>query len=157
MKKGFTIVELMVSIGILTILFAFTTINVTRLPSSAAQSASHDRLINDIRGQQTKAMTSFDPALTPVGGKSYGIHFETTSYTIFTGTNYSPSDLSNFVIELDPNVTITNVSFPNSQVVFTPGTGDVTGYINGSDSISTTNSATGEVKILRINKYGATY
>lgn len=157
MKKGFTVVELMVSIGILTILFAFTTINITRLPSTAAQSASYDRLVSDIRGQQTKAMASYDPALVPVGGKSYGVHFETNSYTIFTGTTYSPSDTSNFVVELDPNVTITNISFPNSQVVFGPGSGDVTGYISGSDSVSTTNSTTGEVKILRINKYGATY
>jgi type II secretory pathway pseudopilin PulG len=154
---GFTIVELMVSIGILTILFALTTINITRLPSSTAQTSSIDRLTSDIRGQQTKAMTGHDQATPPVGGISYGIHFESTSYTIFTGISYSPSDTSNFVVELDPNVTITNVGFSNSQVVFTPGSGDVTGYMSGNDSISVTNSVTGEVKTLKINKYGATY
>lgn len=157
MKKGFTVIELMVSIGILTILFAFTTINITRLPSNAAQGASYDRIISDIRSQQTKAMTSYDPALAPVGGKSYGVHFESSTYTIFTGTTYSPSDTSNFIVELDPNVTITNVSFPNSQIVFTPGSGDVSGYVSGSDSISITNSTNGQEKTLKINKYGATY
>lgn len=157
MKKGFTVVELMVSIGILTILFAFTTINVTRLPSSAAQSASYDRLVSDIRSQQTKAMTSYDPAATPVGGKYYGVHFETTSYTLFTGTNYSPSDTANYVVELDPNITVSATNFPNSQIVFTAGSGDVFGYLSGSDSVSLANSTTGEVKTLQINKYGATY
>jgi prepilin-type N-terminal cleavage/methylation domain-containing protein len=157
MKKGFTIVELMVSIGILTILFAFTTINITRLPSSAAQSASYDRLISDIRSQQTKSMTGYDSSVTPVGGVSYGVHFETTSYTLFTGTNYSPSDSTNYVVELDPNVTISATDFPSSQIVFTPGSGDVFGYLSGSDSVSLSNSTTGEVKTLQINKYGATY
>jgi len=157
MKKGFTVVELLVSIGILTVLFALTTINLTRLPSSASQSSIYDRLASDLRGQQTKAMVGYDSAAPPVGGVSYGVHFETTSYTLFNGSDYSSGDPSNFVVNLDPNLTFTEIKFPNSRVVFDAGSGNIAGYTVGSDSVSITDSLTGEVKTLRLNKYGATY
>lgn len=149
-QRGFTLVELMVSIGILLILFALTTINITRLPSSTAQSSSYDRLVSDLRSQQTKAMVG--------SSTSYGVHFETTSYTIFTGLNYSPGDSSNFVVSLDPNLTFASITFPASQVVFLPGSGDVSGLTGGSTySVSISNSSTGDPpKVIKINKYGAT-
>lgn len=149
-SNGFTIVELLVSIGILTILFALTTINITRLPSSASQSSSYDRLVADLRSQQTKAMVGYNSA-------AYGVHFETTSYTIFTGSNYSSGDTNNYKVDLDPNLIFTDVKFPSSQVVFVAGSGDITGYVAGSDSVSIANSLTGDIKILKLNKYGATY
>jgi prepilin-type N-terminal cleavage/methylation domain-containing protein len=148
MKKGFTVVELMVSIGILTVLFALTTINITRLPSSAAQSSSYDRLVSDLRGQQSRAMSGYN-------GESYGIYFENTSYTLFTGTSYA-TGTEYFKVDLDPNLTFTSDTFSGAQVVFTAGSGD-SGVTVGSDSVSITNSGTNDVKILKINKYGATY
>jgi len=157
MKKGFTVVELLVSMGILMVLFALTTINLTRLPSSTSQSSSYIRLTSDLRGQQTEAMVGYDSATPPVGGVSYGVHFETASYTLFNGSDYSPDDPSNFVVNLDPYLTFTGINFPNSQVVFDTGSGDIAGYVAGSDSVSITNSLTSEVKTLRLNKYGATY
>ena len=140
--SGFTLIELMVSMGILLILFALTTINLTRLPSSASQSSSYDRLVSDLRGQQTKAMVGY-------GAETYGVHFESASYTLFTRTYGT----DNYTINLDPNITFTGVTFPNSQVVFASGSGDVIGA-TGSASIS--NSVTGEVKTLRLNRYGTT-
>ncbi len=153
MKKGFTIIELLVSIGILTILFALTTINITRLPSSASQSSSYDRLISDLRGQQTKAMAGFNPATGATTGSAFGVYFDATtnSYTLFTGSNYSAGDANNFKVDLDPNLTFTNITFPSSQVVFAAGSGDT---VSGGASI--TNTLTGDVKILKLNIYGAT-
>lgn len=151
-QKGLTIIELMVAIGILLVLFALTTINISRLPSSAAQSSGYDLLISDIRSQQNMSMTR---------GLSYGVEFEGTSYILFTGTSFNPADSNNFIVNLDPNLSFTGSSFPTnangSYVVFSVGTGDFANYISGHDSISITNNATGEVKQVRINKYGATY
>lgn len=142
----------MVSIGILLVLFALTTINVSRLPSATAQTSGYDVLISDVRSQQTKAMAR---------GTAFGIEFEGTSYIIFTGTSFNPSDANNFTVELDPNLSFTGSTFPanssGTYVVFTAGSGDFTNYVAGADSISMTNNATGEVKVVRINKYGATY
>ena len=148
-RQGFTVVELMVSMGILLILFALTTINLTRLPSSASQSSSYDRLVSDLRSQQTKSMTGYDSS-------PYGIHFENTSYTLFAGSDYTSDVSSYYVVALDPNLTFTDITFSNPQAVFEAGSGDIAGYLMGSDSVSITNTLTGEVKTLRLNKYGAT-
>jgi prepilin-type N-terminal cleavage/methylation domain-containing protein len=150
--NGFTIIELMVSIGILAVLFALTTINITRLPSSASQSSSYDRLVSDLRGQQTKAMVGYNSVTGATGGSAYGVYFDVTanSYTLFAGLNYS-GGTEYYTVDLDPNLTFTGITFPNSQVVFAIGSGDT-----ASGSASITNSLTGEVKTLKLNKYGAT-
>jgi len=155
--RGFTIVELMVSMGILTILFALTTINITRLPSSTSQTSSYDRLVSDLRSQQTKAMVGYNSATGATGGSAYGIYFyfdaaanSYHSYILFTGPNYS-SGTDYYPVDLDPNLTFTGITFPDLQVVFATGSGDT-----ASGSASITNSLTGEVKTLKLNKYGAT-
>lgn len=144
-SRGFTVVELMVSMGILAILFALTTINLSRLPSSSSQSAAMDVLLGDIRSQQTHAMSN---------DSGYGIHFESGSYTIFTGSTYSVSNPTDFVITLDPGITFTNVTFSGSAVIFSPGNGEIVG---GGGSFTLSNSQIGENKIVNLNKYGATY
>jgi len=155
---GFTIIEVMVSIGILAILFALTTINLTRLPSTTSQSSSYDRLVSDLRSQQTKAMVSYDLAVVPTGGIPYGVYFKNTSYTLFTGSSYS-GGTDYYTVDLDPNLTFpgTGITFPDSQVVFAAGSGDIINYTQGKDSVTIMNSLTNEPKILKINKYGATY
>lgn len=140
--SGFTLVELMVSIGILTILFALTTINIGRLPSSASQSSGYDRLVSDLRSQQTKSMTGY-------GAESFGLHFENSSYTLFTGSYGT----ENYIVSLDPSLTFTGVTFPGSEIIFEAGSGDL---MDATGSASISNSLTDEVKTLKINKYGAT-
>lgn len=155
-QKGLTLIELLVAIGILLILFALTTINISRLPSSTSQSANYDLLVSDLRSQQTKAMTGYNSSQGATSGSAYGIHFEDTSYTLFKGTSYSSVDPNNFVVELDTNINFTGSTFPadgsGSYVVFSAGSGDVL----NPGSISISNDYTGEVKTLNINNYGAT-
>lgn len=147
MKKGFTLVELMVSIGILLVLFALTTINIGRLPSSTSQNSSYDRLLTDLRSQQIKAMVGYNSL-------SYGIHFEDTGYSIFNGSTYSQGDPGNYVVSLDPDLTFTS---PGTQVVFLAGSGNVSGLTGANTfSISISNGSSGVVKTIKINQYGAT-
>ncbi|HET7099402.1 MAG TPA: type II secretion system protein [Patescibacteria group bacterium] len=131
---GFTIVELMVSIGILGILFALTTINLGRLPSATSQSATIDVLMRDIRSQQTEAMAT---------NAVRGIHFGTTSYTLIP---------SNFIVNLDPGLTFTNISFANGDLNFAAGSGETT-----AGSFTLVNDQIGTTKVININKYGASY
>lgn len=133
-NNGFTVVELMLSIGILAILFALTTINLGRLPSSSAQSAAFDVLISDIRSQQTQAMA---------GNTDFGIHFDSTSYTL------TPS---NFVVEMDPGISFSNVAFPGGNLNFSAGSGEA---VPGTFSIF--NDQINQTTVVNINKYGATY
>lgn len=134
LNRGFTIIELMVSIGILAILFALTTINLGRLPSATSQGATIDTLMADMRSQQTLAMA---------GNTSAGIHFDSTSYTLIP---------SNFVVNLDPGFTFTSISFTNGNLNFAAGSGETT-----AGSFTITNGQINQTQVVNINKYGASY
>jgi prepilin-type N-terminal cleavage/methylation domain-containing protein len=148
MKKGFTLVELLVSIGILIVLFSIVTINISPLPSNTLQNSNLDTLLADIKSQQTKAMSS---------DSSTGIHFENGSYTMFKGATYIPGLTSNTIITLDSGIVFSNVTFPSSVIIFSAGSGDVSGYVAGSDSFILASSVTSKSNTVKINKYGATY
>ncbi len=147
-QYGFTLVELLVSIAILAVLFAITTINISPLPSNTLQSANLDTLLSDIRSQQTWSMSD---------DSSYGIHFGTDSYTLFKGDTYVEGVSTNTVINFDSGIVFSEVTFPNSVIVFSPGSGDITNYITGQDSFILASLATNKSTVIKINKYGATY
>jgi prepilin-type N-terminal cleavage/methylation domain-containing protein len=147
-SAGYTLIELLVSIGILVILFALTIINLSPLPSNTLQSTDLDTLLADIRSQQTQAMSN---------DSSYGVHLESGSYTLFKGSSYSQGLTSNTVINLDSGIVFSNVTFPNSRIVFSPGSGDVAGYAAGADSFTLLSNVTNKLSVIRIDKYGATY
>ena len=146
--RGFTLVELLVSIGILAVIFAMSSIVLSRVLPSTSQSTTFDTLISDLRTQQSQAMST---------DAFYGIYFGSNSYTLFSGAAYNPSSPSNFVVTLDPTVNFTNITLPGNVLVFSPGSGDVNGYLSGSDSVNITNSQTNQVTVVKINQYGATY
>lgn len=147
-QKGFTLVELMVSMAILGVLFAISSIVLSTVLPSTSQSTTNDILVSDIKAQQTQAMSN---------DSSYGIHFETTSYTLFKGSIFNPGDSSNFVVDLDPTVKFSNSLWPGSVIVFLPGSGDIAGYTKGSDSIDISNTQTNKITTIKLNIYGATY
>lgn len=146
--RAFTLIELLVSIGILIVIFGIVSINISPVPSNTLQNTNLDTLISDIRAQQTLSMTN---------DSDYGIHFETNSYTLFKGSSYVYGSASNFVVNLDSGIAFSNITFPNSVIVFSPGSGDVAGYVSGSDSFILASTVTNKSTTVKINKYGATY
>jgi prepilin-type N-terminal cleavage/methylation domain-containing protein len=147
LQHAFTFIELLVSMGILLVIFAISTVALSTVIPNTSQATSSDALVSDMRSQQTQAMST---------NSHYGIYFEGSSYTLFKGADFS-SGVDKFIVTLDPTVTLTNITFPGNQVVFDPGSGDVSGYIPGSDSLEITVSQTGRMTPFRINKHGATY
>ncbi len=141
-------IELLVSMGILAIIFAISVIALSTAIPATSQNTAYDILISDLRLQQTKAMAN---------DASYGVHFESNSYTLFQGSSYNPNDPANFAVTLDPTLGFSNISFPGNQIVFLPASGDVSGYLEGENSVLIANSVTNKTTPVKINKYGATY
>lgn len=142
--------ELMTVIGIILVLFGLSWINFTSLPSRATLQTDSVALINDLKSQQMLAMTGD----TQGGGaeSDYGVHFESTTYTLFKGDTYMLGAPGNFIVDLgNANLSFTGVSFPENVIIFTKGSGEMTPC-----QFSITDALSGTVKSIKLNKYGAT-
>ena len=150
-QKGFTLPELIITIGILSILFGFVSINLIHLQRRSYLTATVDTLVSDLYSQQNKAMVGDTEGSGAIS--AHGVYFETNRYTLFRGSSYPPLGTSNFVINLNPSLTFSSITFPSSSVIFSKGTGE-TGLISGSNTVTLTDSTNNEQKIIELNKYG---
>lgn len=151
MRKGFTLVELLVIMGIVSLLVSFVVISILKPQSSSSLSSTTNQLISDVRSQQLKSMVG---ETGTIEASPSGVFFGPTSYTLFYGGNFQNGDPNNFVINLPDNVRFSTVSFPGSKVVFATRSGEIVGFSTGTDSvtISWNNSA---FRTIRFNKYGS--
>ena len=151
-QKGFTLIELIIVMGIISLLFGFVMVNLLQEQHIVSVNASVDVLISDISSQQTKAMLGKSDGVT--SSNNYGIYFESDKYTLFKGNSFSPADAANFTVMLDENIVFNSVTFPSNIVVFSALSGEVNGFINGNNTIVIANTQGTEIKRIIINRYG---
>lgn len=148
-QKGFTLLELLVVVGIIAILFGMATINLVRTQHNASVSAVVDELLADIRTQQTKAMIG---AKDTIGNSnSYGIHITSNSYILFQGTT-DPGDGTDFTV--NPTGITFTTNLPSNMIVFAKRSGVFSNYVSGTYTITVQNAYGIEQKTLTINRYG---
>jgi len=153
-QRGFTIPELLITMGIIAILFGFVSINLIHLQRRSYLTTTVDTLISDLYSQQNKALVGDTEGSGAIS--AHGVYFETNRYVLFRGSSYNPLDTSNFPINLDASLTFSSITFPSCPscyVLFSKISGE-TGLIDGSNTVTLTDSTNGEQKILEINKYG---
>ena len=109
MRRGFTLIELIVSIGILLILITLTSINYFSVYPRANLAAAEDVLIADLKTVQSNAM---------FGGGD----------TIW----------DTFISNLPHDITLTT-TLVNNQLTFLHGSGEIANYTPGQDTITLTN------------------
>lgn len=152
MKKGFTLVELIVVLGVIGLMTVIFLPNLLGSRSHVEVRSNAYTVVADIKAQQLKAM------LGDTEGRGinspYGVHFETTTYTLFHGDTYSPAEPSNAIIALAGDLHFNNVSFPSSTIVFQKGNGEIFGFVSGGNGFSLTVGSTGEVINVSFNQLG---
>lgn len=153
MKKGIGLIEIIIVVGILLTLIGIASVGATPVRDRASLDTSVSTLITDIKGQQIKAMVG-DTEGRPTPD-AYGVYFDGDSYVLFHGPNYSAADSSNFRVNLDDALSIINVLFPASQVIFASGSGEIVGFSGGNNQVTIRDNIIGKNKTLTINRYGA--
>ena len=151
-QAGYTFVELAVILGVLIVLFSIVTINLLGAKQSTSLSTTMDALASDIRSQQLKAVVGDTEGRGATS--NYGVYFGTTSYTLFHGNAYSPADTSNFVVNLGDQIQFSNVMFPASTIIFTKGTGEISGFGAASSSATIKNTSSVTQKTIILNTLG---
>jgi len=146
-RKGFTAIEVMLVIAILFILLGVITTNLFKFQNSSQLSSTVASFLADYKEQQIKAMVGDTENTGTLA--NYGVHFEATSYTLFRNSYGT----SNFAVSL-PSGTQVSTTFPSSQVVFSAGSGALTSFTSGQNTITFTDTGDGSQKVVTINKYG---
>ena len=148
MARGYTIIELLVVMGMFAIFFGFASLNLLSVRSRTSLATTVDVLVSDLRTQQVKAMNG-DTGGGPVD-INYGIHFSSNSYTLFKGT-YSLGDPANFIVNVD-EASIDTTFSPPDEIIFNKGSGEVVGSTPASIRLSSNSSSAS--KVITINRFG---
>lgn len=150
-RHGFTLVELLVVMGMFAILASLGSITILNSQNRATSSSTIDSLITDIRQQQLKAMVG---DRTVNNTATTGVYFQPGSYTLFQAASYSPNDPGNFVVTLPSVLQFMTINLHGSAIVFAPVSGAIVGYSPTNNTVTLGNTSAGEQKVITFNKYG---
>ena len=155
-RQGFTLVELLIVMGLVGILLSLTVANIIRPQNTASLAAAVDNLVADIKSQQLKTMSG--DSMSATTAQQHGLRFTTNGYTLFKGAAYSAGDTDNLAVTFENGVNLATtlpVVSGASQLLFDKGDGDVTSFNASANVITLTNVNTGETKTITVNRYGA--
>ncbi len=144
-RKAFTLIELVVVMGIITILFALSVPQLFRLQDRNTLQTTTTKLVSFMRQQQSSAMNS---------SQTHGIFFEPTQYTLFSGSEYTSTDPANTIVPLDYPVEFSQILFPSSQMIFASGSGEITGFDATYHSVALKDTVHNQEKIIQFNTLG---
>jgi prepilin-type N-terminal cleavage/methylation domain-containing protein len=147
--QGFTLVELLLVMGLTAVLMSLITISLLRPQTKANTDAAVSLLRTDLRQQQVKAMRGVKESAAPA---NFGIYVEPHQYTLFQGTTYQAGAATNVTVPFQTNTTL-STTFSGSQVIFTKVSGEVQNFTPGSNTI-TVATTNGETVVITVNRYG---
>lgn len=151
MKRGVTLIETLVVIGILLTLIGIASVSFLPFRSKSTLDTAITTLISDIKSQQIKAVAGDTEGRGT--NDHYSVHFETNSYTLFHGSIFNPSDTSNFTVALNDGIQM-EPTFPSSQIIFSIKSGEVISFSETQNSITLEDTVEGSSKTVSINRYG---
>src|SRR6185437_11955259 len=147
MRKGFTAIEVILVIVVLFILLGIISVNLFKFQNQSQLTATVSSFLADYKEQQIKAMVGYTDNTGTVA--NYGVHLETSSYTSFRNAYGT----GNFTVSL-PSGTQFSTTFPSSQIIFTEGSGEISGFTSGQNTITILDTGDGSSKTVTINRYG---
>lgn len=151
-QKGFSILEVILAMGVLAILMGIAAMNLLGLANRTYENTTAQTLYADLRSQQIKAMNGDTGTLGATG--AYGVYFQTNQYTLFQGITYSSSNPTNFVVKIPSGVNFSNITFPNSQIIFASGSGQFANFANGANTITINSPNNTAQKTVSLNRFG---
>jgi len=117
--KSFTLIELIIIVGVLFILIAIAVPSLRSFGKESDLNNSIEQIIEVLRTAQNKTLASEE-------ANQWGVHFETSKYVLFKGDSYNPGSSDNKVYELSEILEIYQITLigGGSETVFERITGD---------------------------------
>lgn len=146
--KGFLLIEIIIVIAIIAIIVSIS------LPSLNAF-RNRQALVNTTEDIVSLLNTARIQTLSSLNGNFYGVHFTSTTATLFSGGTYDSGDITNKVINFDSFVILpaANISLNGAgvDVNFNRLTGDTSQY--GTITLQLTSDSATQ-KVITVNKTG---
>lgn len=101
-NRGFTILEILIALSILTLVTTIVAFSFSKLNSSKALGGSANLVVSTLDEARSLTLSSADAS-------QYGVHFEDSQIILFKGSTYSSSDPLNVAVELNSLVGLRNI------------------------------------------------
>lgn len=117
-SAGFTLIEIIVAIGVMAIIGSTLFIGFSKATESADLKTSAFKVVDALQFARTRTIAS-------LASSQYGVHFEQTQYVLFRGATYDALDPDNIVYPLSSRVEIADITLAGggSDVIFDRITG----------------------------------
>lgn len=120
--SGYTIVELLVVLAIMTVLVGIVSVTMSNYASRQSLNSIHQEVIDGIENARRNTLASLN-------NTTYGVYVGTTSIAFFEGTSYSPSNPTNEYIPYTGKISATSsLSGGSWAVVFNRLNGEPSAY-----------------------------
>ena len=112
-NKGFTIIEIMIVVGIITILAGLSVPLSNSFLSRNELNSEALKITDALRSARAQAMFASEDSV-------WGVHFTSSSYIIFKGLTYNPADAYNNTFNLPGILTIGEITINGggSDIIF---------------------------------------
>lgn len=142
-QKGVTLVELLVVIGIISILFAIGWVS---LPNIERES-NLDAWATEIKD------TLYQAQAQTINGTPSGVYFEAARFVLFEGDIFVEGNPANQQTNLTPNLQIASINLTNSTITFEGVTGYVKNFLAPAN-LTLQDQPTGKTRLININRLG---
>ncbi len=138
-KKGFSLIELLVVLGMLAVIGGFSLAISMENYRGSAFDDEQALLIAALQKARSEGLSGVCIGGSCTAGQSHGVHIDPAQLVIFQGTNYSESDANNEYLPLQNNALMFSGM---SDVVFAEFSGDASPagaiVLSDTDRVSTT-------------------
>jgi type II secretory pathway pseudopilin PulG len=149
---GFTMIELVIILTLLGALYGLISINLLGSSQKATLASTVDVFISDVRSQQLKAMLGDTEGRQRAD--AYGVLLLQDKYILFHGPSYSPADPANYTVTLPANIFIQQTLFPNGELIFASGSGEIVNYSPAANSLIIKNITNADQRLIKFNRFG---
>ncbi len=145
LKSGFTFLEVIISLAIMAVLATVILSTLINFRKSQAIEKDAELVVQLINQAHNQTLSSKNSSV-------YGVHFETTQITLFTGASYNVSDPNNQSFILNGTDTIVTITLASggTDVVFKR----LSGETSQNGTITLSSPSIGKTKTVTIYKTG---
>jgi prepilin-type N-terminal cleavage/methylation domain-containing protein len=118
-KRGLTLIEILLAISIIGILCAITFFSLSQVRSKEVLDTEAGEVVSILELARSQGLGSKDKS-------EYGVHFASSTITLFKGTSYSASASTNVVKDLHATIEVRSLSLSTTtqNIVFERLTGE---------------------------------